>query len=433
MVLQVDPVPNLSLTVDNDLLCYGESATLSVIGDADYTWTADPNDPTLSGQENNQTITVTPLENTVYTLVGVVAGFNCPATLAQSIIVKPELISTFDVQADEVCQGLIFTVLYTGNASVSANYTWDFDGGQIIAGSGGGPIDISWDTEGLKTIKLSVEEDGCSSELSSTDVNVLRTPLSGFDSNIQEGCVPFTVDFNNTSSNLGSNVSYRWSFGNGDESADFAPSYTYTEPGQYSVTLVVTNDEKCSNTFVQTDYIKANETPVADFEPVPPETVLEQPTIDFTNNSSSAESLTYSWDFGDGGNSSEQAPSHTYTAVGTYTVLLLVTTPNGCENTSEKEVIIHPDIALYAPNAFTPNGDGLNDVFDVKGVAVNKYLLQIFSRWGDLIYESKNLEEQWDGKFNGELVPAGTYVYTINYTNMLNKEYTKKGSVTVVR
>jgi len=93
MVLRVDPVPNLSLSVDDDLLCYEESATLSVVGDANYTWTADPTDPTLAGQETNQTITVTPLENTVYTLVGVVAGFDCPATLTQSIEVKPELLS----------------------------------------------------------------------------------------------------------------------------------------------------------------------------------------------------------------------------------------------------------------------------------------------------------------------------------------------------
>jgi len=433
MVLRVDPVPNLSLSVDDDLLCFGESATLSVVGDANYTWAADPTDPTLAGQETNQTITVTPLENTIYKLVGVVAGFDCPATLTQSIEVKPELLSTFDVQADEICQGQTFTVMYTGNANVSANYTWDFNGAQIIAGSGGGPIDISWDTEGLKTITLSVEEDGCFSEISSTDVNVLLTPVSGFDSNIQEGCVPFTVDFNNTSSNLGGNVSYQWSFGTGDESTDSAPSYTFTQPNLYSVKLVVTNDGQCSNTISQTDYIKANETPVADFEPVPPETVLEQPIIDFTNNSLSSESLTYSWNFGDGGNSTEQNPSHTYTEVGIYNVLLLVTTPNDCVNEIEKEVIIHPDIAVHAPTAFTPNGDGLNDVFEIKGVGINEYLLQVYSRWGELIYESKNLEDQWDGKFNGELVPAGTYVYTINYKSMLNRDYNKKGSVTVVR
>lgn len=433
MTLMVDPVPSLSVAADNEILCFGESATLSVTGNANYTWTADPTDPSLAGQENNQIITVTPQEPTTYTLVGVVAGFNCPATIVQEIDVKPELQSTFDLQADETCQGKSFSVLYNGNASVSANYTWDFDGGQIITGSGGGPVDVSWDTEGLKTIILSVEEDGCFSDVSSMTVNVLRAPVSAFDSNLQEDCIPFDVSFNNTSSNQSSNVSYLWTFGTGESSTSESPSFTYDQPGEYTVTLVVTNDEKCSNTFTQINYIKANETPSADFEPVPPETVLEQPTVNFTNNSTSSDNLSYDWDFGDGNTSSDQSPSNTYGAVGAYTVKLLVTTANGCEHETEKEVVVHPDFAVHAPNAFTPNGDGLNDVFDVKGVGIKVYLLQIYSRWGDLMYESNNLEDQWDGKFNGELVPDGTYVYTINYKSMLDKDYVKKGTVTVTR
>lgn len=433
MTLQVDPIPDISISADDDLLCYGDPVTISAIGDADYTWSANPPDGTLAGQEYNQTITVTPLENTEYTLVGVVTGFNCPATLTKTIVVKPELSAAFDVQANEVCQGKTFTVVYSGNAAGSATYNWDFDGAQVIAGSGAGPIDISWDIDGSKTITLWVEEDGCPSQPNEMNVEVLRTPLSAFDTNVPEGCVPFSIDFTNTSSNLGSNVSYLWSFGTGDESNDESPSYTYNEPGMYTVSLMVTNDEKCSNTFTQTDYIKANETPTADFEPVPPETVLEEPTINFTDNSTSNGSLTYTWNFGDGNTSSLQNPSHSYSAVGTYLVKLLISTADGCEHETEKEVIVHPDFAVHAPSAFTPNDDGLNDVFDVKGVGIKEYLLQVYSRWGDLVYESKNLEDQWDGKFNGEFAPPGTYVYTVAYKSMLNRDYNKKGTVTIVR
>jgi len=433
IVIQVDPVPDLNLSTDKTLICYGGSATIQVTGDAEYTWSAVPPDPTLSGQESNPTIVVSPLVTTVYTLTGVAPGFSCPATLTQTITVKPELMSTFDMQADQTCQAETFTVLYSGNAGSSANYSWDFGGAQVITGSGGGPYDISWDTEGVKTITLSVEEDGCYSDSTSQNVTVLRTPVSSFDANVLEGCVPFTVDFNNTSTNLGSDVSYSWDFGTSDQSANPSPSYTYTQTGVFTVRLVVTNDGQCSNTSTQVDYIKANETPVADFEPVPPETVLEQPTIDFTDNSSSSESLTYLWDFGDGGTSTEKNPSHAYGAVGTYLVLLQVVSPNNCEDTISKNVIVHPDISVHAPKAFSPNGDGLNDFFDVYGTGLKEYLLQVYSRWGELMFESKNLEDKWDGKFNGELVPAGTYVYRINYKSMLDKDYTKRGTVTVMR
>ena len=113
--------------------------------------------------------------------------------------------------------------------------------------------------------------------------------------------------------------------------------------------------------------------------------------------------------------------------------MLLVTTANGCEDTIQKTVTVHPDFAVYAPNAFTPNGDGLNDFFQVKGLGIKTYLLQIYSRWGDLIYESNNLEDQWDGKYNGEFVETGTYAFTIKYESMLNKDYSLEGTVTVMR
>ena len=142
--------------------------------------------------------------------------------------------------------------------------------------------------------------------------------------------------------------------------------------------------------------------------------------------------MTYEWDFGDSNISGDENPSHTYTEAGVYTVILVTSTVNGCEHTSQKEVTIHPDFAVYAPNAFSPNGDGLNDVFEVKGIGISQYLLQIFSRWGELMYESKNLEDQWDGTFDGKKVPAATYVYKINYTSMINKDYDLEGTVTVM-
>ena len=434
MVLQVDPVPDLSIDVDSELICYGASATLYAVGDADYQWSSDIADTSLTAQDTNQVIIVTPLETTTYTLVGVVAGFDCPATITQTIQVKPELLSAFLVQEDETCQGETFSVMYNGNASPGATYNWNYGDANYLGGSGAGPIDIMWDSVGIQTITLSVDEDNCTSDSTSTEVNVLPTPVPAFDATPVEDCTPFTVDFNNTSSNLGSSVSYLWDFGTGNESTDQSPSHTYNQPGTYNVGLVVTNNSRCSNSISLSGYIVANETPVADFEAAPEETVLEEPTIYFTDNSTSGDMLTYSWDFGDNINTStEQSPSNRYSNVGVYLVKLLVTTVVGCESEMQKEVTIHPDFVVYAPTAFSPNGDGLNDVFELKGVGVNKFLLQIYSRWGELMFESKSLEDKWDGKFKGELVPAGTYVYSIYYTSMINSEYHKQGSVTVLR
>ncbi len=433
MILSLNPVPNISISADQTILCYGGTATIQAVGDADYTWTSDPVDPTLAGQENNQTIVVSPLVPTTYTLEGVVSGFDCPATMTQFIDVKPQLVADFDVQDDLTCEGETFSIIYAGNAAPDATYAWDFGGGVIENGSGPGPIDVRWDSAGDKVITLSVTEDGCDSDPFTRTITVISTPVVAFSAPVTDGCVPLEVDFTNNTENMTSNVTYLWDFGNGSDSNDESPSNTYTEPGTYDVTLTVTNESRCFNTYKETGYVQAYEIPEADFTLTPEETILEEATISFTNGSTSNDPMTYYWDFGDNNTSDDEDPVHTYTAAGTYTVTLVTTSANGCENTTEKEVLIHPDFAVYAPNAFTPNDDGLNDVFEVKGLGIKHFQLQIYSRWGELIYESDNLEEQWDGTFNGNKVPAGTYVYKINYTSMIDKDYDLEGTVTVMR
>lgn len=437
MVLQVDPIPDIVLDVPNEFMCYGESVSIEAVGNADdLTWTANPPDASLSGQQNNAIINVSPLETTTYTLVGNVAGFNCPATLEQTITVKPELFSTFELQDNITCENEAFALNYTGNAGSGATYDWDFADAFVNAGSGSGPYDIQWDVAGPKTVTLLVTEDGCPAEPYSLDLNVISTPIADFTSDIISGCTPLSIEFSSTSSNTTDNVTYTWDLGNGSNGTSETISTTYGTPGEYDISFTITNEGRCSNAKNVDSYIDANETPVADFNPVPPESILEddQATIEFENTSVSGDALTYTWDFGDATTSSnQQSPSHIYTAPDIYTITLSIITGNGCESYSEKEVTIHPDFVVYAPNAFSPNGDGKNDFFEIKGIGLKTFHLQIFSRWGELMYESNNIEDQWDGKYDGEFVPTGTYVFTINYTSMLDKDKILEGSVTVLK
>lgn len=101
------------------------------------------------------------------------------------------------------------------------------------------------------------------------------------------------------------------------------------------------------------------------------------------------------------------------------------------------EVEIVPAAIIHIPNAFTPNGDGLNDTFGGLGEGLTEYNLQIFNRWGNLIFESNDMKNQWDGNYNNKLAPIGVYVYKINAKgpsangrskNLINEA----GSVTLV-
>lgn len=96
------------------------------------------------------------------------------------------------------------------------------------------------------------------------------------------------------------------------------------------------------------------------------------------------------------------------------------------------EVDVVPGMALFIPNAFTPNGDGLNDTFGVSGEAIKEFHLKIFNRWGEVIYESNNVKDRWDGTYMGEKVPEGTYIYTVTAAGASGKRQSKEGRVKVI-
>ena len=104
---------------------------------------------------------------------------------------------------------------------------------------------------------------------------------------------------------------------------------------------------------------------------------------------------------------------------------------NTCLNSDTTQVII--DGSLYVPNAFSPDGDGINEIFDVQGEQIVSYLLQVFDRWGLLLFESDDLSKKWDGTYKGEGVQMDTYVWKVKYMDTHRDSYEKVGHVTVVR
>jgi len=432
MVLTVNPIPEVYVNASNSEICYGEEVMIQVENEGSYLWTSEPEDVSLAGQENNKIINVSPDTTTIYHLVADVEGFSCQGQQSITIQVVPEIKAVFSIEQEEVCQNETISVTYEGNASIDASYYWEFNNANIISGDGQGPIEISWNETGQKKISLFISEEGCTSETSELLVEVMKTPEGAFNADILSGCAPLTVNFINESENTDPSSTFDWQFGDGTQSTDASPEKAYLEAGTYTVSLTVLNESGCRDIITSNNYIRVHETPVADFSPNPFETIASQGTITFNNESESSESLFYNWDFGDGNTSEQASPAHIYNEVGVYLVKLLAITPNGCENTIEKEIIIHPDADVFPPNAFTPDGDGLNDVFEIKSVGVSKYNLKIFSRWGELLYEANNLEDNWDGRANGQLVPKGTYAYQMAYESVIGKTFYKRGTVTVI-
>jgi len=125
----------------------------------------------------------------------------------------------------------------------------------------------------------------------------------------------------------------------------------------------------------------------------------------------------WEWSFGDGNTSSQSNPFHTYGAVGTYDVTLITTTDLGCKDTLVQSLTVVEGVIV--PNVFTPNGDGFNDVFDIRTSDVGPFKILIYNRWGNVVFETVSPEISWDGTTRaGVNAPAGTYYFTITKIEM---------------
>ena len=272
---------------------------------------------------------------------------------------------------------------------------------------------VSTATAGTTTYTLTVTNAaGCSS---TDDVTVIVNPLPviNFGSDIVEGCAPLSVTFTNNSAN---SVNCVWTFeGGGSATGCGQVTHVFNTPGTFDVTLTMTDNNGCSNTLTQTDMITVYPVVIASFGVDHITTSVIDPEFHFTNNSQNA--TDYTWYFGDGSTSSVTNPTHSYgDDPAVYHVELVATNNSGCADTATIVVEVVDELIYYVPNCFTPDGDEFNNVFFPvfsSGFDPQSYTLLIFDRWGEVIFESHNVDVGWDGTYHNELCKEGVYTWKI--------------------
>ena len=179
--------------------------------------------------------------------------------------------------------------------------------------------------------------------------------------------------------------------------------------------------------------VKVGQTPAALFSFSTPNPC--QPQEQQFTNSSTGDSITYTWQFGDGSTSAAINPLHDYKTTGTYKVTLLVTTPSGCDDslTLTDSVLVLANLALV-PNAFTPRAENANGIFrpDVLCNTTTSYLFRVYDRWGEMVFESTNPSDGWNGTYNGKAEPLDVYVYYLKMSCGTCSTFLK-GNVTLIR
>jgi gliding motility-associated-like protein len=247
------------------------------------------------------------------------------------------------------------------------------------------------------------------------------------------------VNFTNLSQ-FADPATYQWQFGAGQGTSQaIDPTYTYSTPGIYSVTLTASNSMGIPVSITKSQIIEVFDTPFAQFN-INTNLVYIPGKIYTKNTSTGAGS--YEWDFGDGEKSTEFEPIHTYTIEGVFDITLIATDVSGCSDTARLESIVRTEQSaeLLLPNAFTPNKSGPgntdgtnNDAFLPIARGVTEFQMMIFNRWGQLLFESKNLEVGWDGYFEGQLCKQDVYVYRITAKYANGDVITRIGDVNLIR
>lgn len=283
----------------------------------------------------------------------------------------------------------------------------------------------------------------CTASSSSVIFYFYKSPVVSFSVDESNGCPVHCSNFLNSTlvpgtSTVGDSIAtWYWDFGDGGGgSSEQNPFNCFDQSGYYDIKLIATTNHGCISSLVQTHLVEVFTVPTAGFSTTPAHPDVLDPTVYFHNESST--DVTYwNWSFGDGDSilPNNSGPSHIYADSGTYTATLIVHNAYGCTDTVQHTIVIGPGFTFFIPNTFSPNGDGTNDFFFGKGIGIDKYQLLIFDRWGNLIFQTKNLSDGWDGKANNgsDASQIDVYAWKVEITDVLDKNHTFIGTVSIVR
>jgi len=431
-------------------------------------------DKTINGVGNFRVEKVTPATTTTYSIKSVRDGYNCPVNITgQSVVVSvskqstlsfTEVVPNFNLGSSTVT----FTNTTTPLDFTQFRYEWSFGitgdaNPTTFSQTTSAPIPVVYSSPGVKAVTLSVIDKVleaasggliCKADISKSIPIVLPPIAASFDIDPTELCFPGSIKLKNV---VGTGFIHEWRVINKTTGVELLNSslknpieFKVSSPGEYSVSYRTSIPSTGQVATAGPKNVVIYDLPLATFDLRPdivyvPDT--EMSTFNFSNGANQ-----YLWDFGDGGTSDLFEPKYTYAIEGKYEVSLIAKFDHGngvvCADTLKRTIIAKQGGQAKIPNVFTPNPNGrsssgtgsngtFNDVFLplIKGVSNDSdaYNLQIYDRWGNLIFESTSSVVGWDGyNKEGKLMPAGVYVYKLTVRFSDSQRTTTVGDITML-
>lgn len=411
----VSVLQNPNLTAVGATVCITEPAILTSSGSVTYTW----NGPGINSlHQSSIYIPSASFSNTsVYTVMGTAAN-GCTAAVQVSLVTIPLPLPGVSISKNKVC--LNSEVSLTGYGGYY--YSWYKPDGSFFYS--GNPLTFTASTlnyGGTYTLTVS-DLRGCNAS-TVMSLEVIKLPVGSLVGTKMEGCVPFSSDFQYASALASATaVSTRWEIEtNSISNKKF--SYQFTKPGAYLIKGFFTDTiNGCLNKATFT--VNAYPVPLANYTYSPEKPIESIDEVSFIDRSSGEQLNKFSWYFQDYERTIGSGSTYKYffKDAGVFPIVLVVENIWSCSDTMVKSILVAPDFHVYVPNVFTPNEDNKNDLFLPVGRGLKQYHLMVFNRWGGLVFESLDIENGWDGSFNGKNCENDVYTWKITASGV-NGEY----------
>lgn len=413
--ITVNTLPVVALG-GHPVICPNSSTSLTASGSATaYSWT-----PSLAlSAATGNTVSVSPAQLQSYTVTGSLNSCTSSAVITVSVLPLPA--ASFSASSYALC--LNDAIMLTGSGGET--YLWRIPGGVQLSGQQAQFQAANLNQSGTFTLTVT-DQRGCRNS-ATANISIKALPNATLSGPLQ-GCVPWCARLELLGS---SSITGQWSF-NQQNLGSSTFQYCFQSPGTYTVSnRLYDSGTGCSA--VKQYQLSVYPKPVAAFEFSPATPVESLDEVLFTSNSSDAIALSWHLHTPEQVESSGSDLRYTFKAPGLWPVALVVSNQWTCSDTLVKAIQVEPLFNLYVPNAFSPNGDALNDIFYPVGSGVVDYHLLIYDRWGQLVFESHSLQQGWDGSFNGEPAKTDSYAWKIRATNSSGKSMERQGHVNLLR
>ena len=430
--ITVNPLPNVSISPNPTFVCLGKAVNLQALGNgSSFVWSS----LSLPNFNSNPTVNVSPVKQETYSVIA--ALNNCTNSAMATVSVLPLPNPSISINANTLCLNQDLQLSGSG----AKFYAWTSPNNFVYSGAVVKIPMYNLSYAGNYTLSA-IDSNACEAR-TITNISLLNLPSGYLKSNQTNFCVPFCSEYQFVlNQNTNSGISgFNWRINDVFLSSSKSFSYCFTKAGNYQMKGDLQADNGCVNSILLN--VTAYPKPKADFDFSPDKPIENVDEVEFIAAKVGVKE--FRWVFGTGpSTSSGTGPSTPSTGSGSgsgsgsasgflqyklfenaglYPIVLVVSNEYNCMDTIIKPITVLPDLAVYVPNAFTPNADRKNDTFMPVVRAAQSIHFEIYNRWGEKIFETQELNVGWDGTYKGQDCKEDVYVWKLKVTGLSGQDH----------